>query len=370
MALAADGYDVVLYEQYTPGNDRGSSHGRSRIVRLAYPDQEWVRLAAEAIRGWRELEAESGVGLLELHGLLELVPNPALGSGPAPGPGSALASGPAPGPGSALGSGSALAAAGARFEMLTRAQAGERWPVRVPAGCTVLHQPLAGIVRADLALRAFLDGALSRGARLLQRTRIESVDAVDADAVVVTAGSWVRRLVPDLPVRPTRETVAYFHRAGSPLPAVVHIDPAAAGKLMYSLHDPLHGIKAGEHHAGRYSDPDDGGGPDTETLQRIVAWVAAIHPDADPTPVAVQTCMYTTTADEGFILRRWGRLVVGSACSGHGFKFAPVIGRRLADLVAEATGGGSGGRTGGRTGGGTGRGAGGEAGDGTGGSTR
>ena len=308
-ALAMDGHDVVLYEQFAVGHDRGSSHGRSRIVRLAYPDEEWVRLAEESFRGWRELEDECGVRLLELHGLLELVADPAQSSH------------------------EALAAAGAEFELLTAAQAAGRWPVGVPAGWTVLHQPQAGIVRADLALRAFLDSARRHGARVAEGTRVDAVDDLDADVVVVTAGSWVTRFVPDLPVRTTRETVAYFRRDGAPVPAVVRLDPATRGHAMYSLRDPLHGLKAGAHHAGRVSDPDDGGGPQPELVEQIAAWVASTHPDADPRPAALQTCMYTTTADERFVLERCGRVVIGSACSGHGFKFAPAVARRLADLV-------------------------------------
>jgi len=56
-ALARDGHDVVVYEQFAQGHTRGSSHGRSQIFRLAYPDPEWVRLAAEALAGLRKLEA-------------------------------------------------------------------------------------------------------------------------------------------------------------------------------------------------------------------------------------------------------------------------------------------------------------------------
>jgi sarcosine oxidase len=71
-ALARDGRDVLLIEQFHVGHERGSSHGRSRIVRLAYPEVEFVELAKEAFAGWRELEQESGRELLELNGLLEL----------------------------------------------------------------------------------------------------------------------------------------------------------------------------------------------------------------------------------------------------------------------------------------------------------
>ena len=72
-ALARDGHDVVVHERFRLGHDRGSSHGRSRIFRLAYADPEWVRLAQEALEGWRALEAEAGEELLVLGGLLEIV---------------------------------------------------------------------------------------------------------------------------------------------------------------------------------------------------------------------------------------------------------------------------------------------------------
>ncbi|HEY3263046.1 MAG TPA: FAD-dependent oxidoreductase [Pseudonocardiaceae bacterium] len=311
-ALAMDGHEVVLYEQFHVGHDHGSSHGRSRIVRLAYPDEEWVRLAEESLAGWRELEEECDVRLLELHGMLELAADVEHGSR------------------------RALAAAGAEFELLTGSEVRARWPVDVPDGWVALYQPQAGIVRADVALHALLDSARSHGAQLEETTRIESVAGVEADVVVVTAGPWATKLVPSLPVRTTRETVVYFRRTGPVVPPVVQLDPATRWRAMYSLRDPVYGLKAGAHHTGPESDPDDGGvpSPSSELVERVASWVAATHPDADPRPVDAQTCMYTMTDDEHFILRRRGRLVIGSACSGHGFKFAPAVGRRLADLVS------------------------------------
>jgi hypothetical protein len=74
-ALSERGAHVTVVEQFEQERMRGSSHGRSRIVRLAYPDVEWVRLAQEAYTGWRELERQSGARLLELHGIVELVPD-------------------------------------------------------------------------------------------------------------------------------------------------------------------------------------------------------------------------------------------------------------------------------------------------------
>jgi sarcosine oxidase len=310
-ALASRGVDVLLAEQFEVGHDRGSSHGRSRIVRLAYPEVEFIRLAEESFRGWRALEQEAGVELLELNGLLELVARPEQSSQ------------------------DALDAVGADYELLDDAEARRRWPISVPDGWTPLFQPEAGIVRADLAHRTFVDRAVARGARLEENARIEMLDDVDAKAVVVTVGPWVKQFFPDLPVRTTRETVVYFARAGEPLPSIVQLDPETRGHATYSLHDPLHGLKAGVHHSGAEADPDHSGEPDPALVKSIVEWVARTYPDVDPHPVAADTCMYTTTPDEHFILERRGNVVIGSACSGHGFKFAPAIGTRLATMVAD-----------------------------------
>src|SRR3954447_21308154 len=72
-ALQRRGHEVVVYEQFEPGHTRGSSHGRSRIFRLAYAEEEYVRLAQESRGLWRELEAETDATLLELNGLIEVV---------------------------------------------------------------------------------------------------------------------------------------------------------------------------------------------------------------------------------------------------------------------------------------------------------
>jgi sarcosine oxidase len=309
-ALSKDGHDVDIYEQFHVGHDRGSSHGRSRIVRLAYPEVEWVRLAQQAMEGWRELERDSGTHVLEHNGLLEIVGDPSLTSR------------------------DALEAAGAEFELLDAEGARARWPIGVPDGWAVLYQPEAGIVRADLALRAFLHCTLERGATLHEERRIEDLGELDADAVIVTAGAWVGKLVDDVPVRPTRETLAYFRSDGA-LPSIVQLDPDTRGHSVYSLHDPKYGLKAGVHHAGIEVDPDEPGEPSPELVERISAWVAKTYRDVDPTPVGAETCLYTNTEDEGFIFDPRERVLVCSACSGHGFKFAPAIGKRLADTATQ-----------------------------------
>lgn len=298
-ALRGRGVDVTLVDQFAPGHTRGSSHGRSRIFRLAYPEQHWVELAEESLTGWRRLEAETGTTLLELHGLVELCSSVGVSSL------------------------DVLEARGIEHRLLDR----DELEVALPDGWIALWQRDAGIVRADLAVAAF------RGDQQVEQRCIDSLDDVDSDVVIVTAGPWAPKLLPDLPVRVTRETVAYFAHEGAPLPSVVELDDATRHHAMYALHDPLYGLKAGAHHAGPVADPDVAGEPGPALVDQIANWVSDRFPHIDPHPVAAETCVYTTTDDESFILERRGRVVVGSACSGHAFKFAPAIGKRLADLA-------------------------------------
>ena len=304
--LVQRGADVTVYEQFELGHSKGSSHGPTRIFRLAYGEPEWVELAREALDGWRELEAESGERLLELHGLVEVVTDLEESSA------------------------AALDACGVEWERLDGEEAERRFPVRVPAPSFAVLQPQAGSVRADGAL-----AALARLVDVREHTRIEKLDDLDADVVVVTAGPWVNELVqPPLQVKVTRETVCYFRLDDPrPVPALVSFKPEQHAHYMYSLWDPVHGLKAGAHHAGAEVEPGETGEPDRALVERITDWARRSWLLADPDPVGAETCIYTTTPDQRFVLERRGRIVVGSACSGHGFKFAPVVGQRLADLA-------------------------------------
>ena len=193
---------------------------------------------------------------------------------------------------------------------------------------------------ADLALEALRDGAIAAGAQVLEGTRIGSVEedgdsvvagGVRARAAVVTAGAWAPALV-GVDAAPTRETTSYF--AGEEtLPSV--IDTTVGAALGYALVAPGVGLKAGVHQSGPVVDPDEPGSPDEEIAARTAEWVAARFPGVSG-PIRTETCLYTTRAGDEFLLARRGRVVVGSPCSGHGFKFAPVIGSRLAALAAEA----------------------------------
>lgn len=308
-ALARAGRDVVVLEQFEPGHDRGSSHGGSRIVRLSYPEERWVRLAQESYPAWRELEAEAGQPLLELRGTLDLgdwQPNR-----------------------------DALAACGVPFEVLSGSEIERRFAIAAEPGERGLFQADGGIVRADLALAAL-------GAELRVETgrRVEGIAAgadgvelggVRARAAVVTAGAWAPTLV-GVDATPTRETVSYY---AGPEPGPSVIDTTTGSHPGYALSNPDGLLKAGLHQSGPPADPDEPGVVDRERVAATAEWVRKRF-GAALEPAGAETCLYTTRAGDEFLLERRGRVVVGSACSGHGFKFAPVIGARLAALAVEA----------------------------------
>ncbi len=338
-ALAETGRGVVLLEQFGLGHERGSSHGATRIFRLSYPDPRFVRLAQGALQSWRELEANCGEQLLVQTGGLDFGPVSAANA-------------------------RALAACGVRHELLTGRQVTERWPIAAAASERALYQSDGGTILADRAYRALLAAAVAAGTVVLDHRRATGIepgrgtvrirtdgDDITARACVVAAGAWARGLLAEVEIEllvvPTRETVMYF---GLPDPLALPpvIDDAVPnaeehglrrpGLINYALAAPGIGLKAGLHHAGPAADPDESGTPDPAVVRWVSAWAARRYPELDPEPVTSETCLYTNTADESFVLERHGRIVVASACSGHGFKFAPAFGRTIAALARDAAG--------------------------------
>jgi sarcosine oxidase len=323
--LAGWGRSVVLLEQFEVGHKRGSSHGASRIFRLSYDDPLYVGMAMEALPLWRELERESGREILATLGGLDF--------------GADLTR-----------HVSALEASGAPFELLDASEVAKRFPDLRPAwDGSVLFHPDGGILAADLAVRTFVDAAVGRGVELRERTPVMEVrvagdraevrtkdDTYSASAAVVAAGAWAKGLLAgagiDLPVTPSRETVAYFRvERELSLPTIVDW----GNPLVYALPSPGQGIKVGVHHGGPDTDPDEEGDVSVQTVEIVSGWVRDHYTTADARPHHAETCLYMNTVDEHFIVERHGPIVVGSACSGHGFKFAPVTGDRLARLATE-----------------------------------
>lgn len=332
--LAGSFETVVLLERFELGHDRASSHGTSRIFRLNYPDERYVRMAQAAGQAWRDLERQRDQSLIQRIGSLDLGPM-------------------------AVKTAHALAACGVRFETLSASDVRSRWPVRLDDGETAVLQVDGGILLADRAHEALIATAAEGGVEIrphapvrslvLERRRVRvllDADEISARAVVVTAGAWAPRLLGDvgveLAVVPTRETVLYL-RLDETMPSVIDYgrtpSPGAGitrvGQAAYALASPGVGLKAGLHHSGPVADPDDEPTPDSAVAEWVASW-AATRFEGLGDVVGEETCLYTNTADEAFVLERHGRVVVGAACSGHGFKFAPVVGRTLAALAREA----------------------------------
>jgi len=333
--LARRGHDVVLLEQFEQGHNRGSSHGATRIFRFAYSDPVYVRMAMDALPLWRELEAEANTTLVETTGAVDHGDPATI---------QAIAD--------------ALDANSAAYELLDARQAEARWP-HMRFDRAVIHHHDGGRCLADRAVRTLQDRAAAHGAQLSfggGAARIDDGTTVrnehgewSAKTVVVTAGAWLPQTLPELAsrrgFRVTREHVQHFAPANASeeearhWPSFIH----HRAPWCYGLYSTGEGMKVAEHQAGPEADPDIA---DQSTapklLDRAIAYVDVWFPGLDPTPRATARCLYTSTTNEDFVIDRVDGIVIGSPCSGHGFKFTPLIGRLLADLAEGA--GGPGGR--------------------------
>jgi sarcosine oxidase len=326
--LARRGRSVLLVEQFEAGHTRGSSHGGSRIFRYAYPDPVYVRLVVEARPLWTELEDDAGETLLDLVGAVDHG-DPATVR--------ALAE--------------AMRAAGVPCEELSPAAAEERWPNLRFEG-TVVHQPLGGRSRADATVAALTRRAADHGAVVRFGTGPAAVEVVgdgvavtaggervEAATAVVTAGAWMARTAGGLvdlpPLTVTEEQLVHFPPVSAPgaptdWPSFIH----HTERFWYGLVTPGVGIKLGGHHEGAVIEPDQRRAHlEPAYVEGLVRYAEHWLPGVVPEPRAEQTCLYTNTPDSRFLLDRAGPIVVGSPCSGHGFKFVPLIGRLLADLT-------------------------------------
>jgi sarcosine oxidase len=326
-SLAAAGRSCVLLERLDLGHTAGSSHGASRIFRLAYHDPGYVQLAQRALDAWRELESDAGELLLRRTGGLDIGERANVTA-------------------------SALEEAGVPFEWLSADDVEERWPaLRMDGVDRALFQADAGVCAADRTLRALVLLAEGAGAEVRPRTPVEEIAPVTGGAevrtpggtiragvVVIAAGGWTGPLLEPLGVRlpltVTLEQVLYVGRKrAEPVPTVIEWgDP-----YLYALADPSGDtLKAGEHHAKRVVTAEDRGfEPDPSSIDRVRTWIRRRF-DALTDEERTETCLYTNTPDEDFVLDRIGPLVISSACSGHGFKFTPLIGRVLAELATGA----------------------------------
>ena len=341
-ARAAGGFGVervALVERFRLHHDRGSSHGQARITRTTYSDERYVRLVGVAhAEDWPRLERESERTLI--HRCDGLFFGPPEGDLPR--------------------WAAAVAASGAAgVARLDVREARRRFPAfAFPDAEFVLHDTTGGVVAAADTLLALDRRCRVEGVHVLEETRVLGIDpasdpvVVDTDRgrllaerVVVTAGAWVKDLVPAMrgAVHVSRQHVGYFDAGPAGdfgrFPVWVYLGDEARG-FYYGL--PAFGgpgIKAALHGVGHGDDdPEAHPGPDAGAIASVREFLRKQLAIPAGEVLRAETCLYTNTPDERFVigpLPGHPNVVVGSICSGHGFKFGPLAGRLLAALVMD-----------------------------------
>ena len=339
--LARRGRRVLGLEQFDLLHDLGSSHGVTRIIRLAYHEHpSYVPLLRRAYELWHDLEAGAGERLLITTGSLE--------GGPEDGS-------------TFRGALEAAELHDLEHEVLDAAEMRRRYPAYVGFDdrTRVVHQPDGGFLLAERTILAHVNGALAAGAELRFRepvlrwepiadgVRVQTAHATyEAERLVVCAGAWARALVPELDrlAVPERQVLAWLQptRVEAFQPdrfPVFLIDVDEGSFYGFPIHD-VPGFKFGKYHHLEEpidpSDPDRTVRPADEAVLR--AFAERYFPDGAGATVMLKACMFTNSPDEHFLLdtlpaARQVSLFAGE--SGHGYKFASVIGEILADLAVE-----------------------------------
>jgi sarcosine oxidase len=344
MHLADRGYRTRAFDQFAPPHDQGSSHGKSRIVRQAYfEDSRYVPLLLRAYELWRKLEHDVDQRLLHLTGALVI--------GPETG---------------ALVSRSAESARQFHLphELLDYAELRRRYPVfELPSNTCALLEHNAGYLVPELCIEQQMKQAARNGAQLhlnepVLEWRVEPGDAgvvvrtnrasYTAERLIITAGPWTPRILAefDLPLRVTRQILFWFEPKASiegfrddRLPVYL-LEPDGEQPLLYGF--PLtgaesEGVKVALHGSEEVCTPESVWRevrPQDE--QSIRERLENTLPSLAGRLLRAETCLYTMTPDEHFLISahpQHANVTLAAGFSGHGFKFAPVIGEVLADLA-------------------------------------
>jgi sarcosine oxidase len=336
-ALARRGRRVIGFDRFVPGHDRGSSHGESRVIRLAYFEGEaYVPLVRAALGLWRELEAAAGERIFTNTGVLEMGES-----------GSSLVA-------------SSLASARLHdlpVDELSGRQVAERFPAFAPdQDWDCIFQPDGGLLEPEKSIRAMVRLAESLGAAVRPglaagrpepaRDRVliplEDGTALEAGGVIVAAGPWMPELYPELAVLERTCQHLFWFEPRAPGLVAPGLMPAfimeADGHCLYGLPDIGSGVKAALHEPGPLLASADAPRPGpSDDIRRLVADIVARRLPAAAGPLrAVEACTYTSAPDGHFVIGLHPdepNVVLASPCSGHGFKFATVIGEILADLA-------------------------------------
>lgn len=336
--LARRGARAIGIEQFAIGHHRGSSHGPTRIIRLAHFERpSYVPLMRRAYALWRELESATEQKLLHITGILEI--------GPERGE---IVSG-------------TLAAAKQNNLELIALDANElmrRYPqFRVPPDYKAVFQRDGGVLEAERAIAVNIRIAEAAGAVIRTNEKVLGIEPragavrvttdreeITADAAVIAAGPWMGTLLPNLrlPLRVTRQVVCWFE----PTPRAQFAEdrfPVFILESPYGNHYglPLYGtmgVKIAKHgHRDEAVAPDNYETTVSKTDEAAIrAPLQEYLPGANGRLLSAQTCLYTMTPDQTFIvdcMPGYPQIVIASPCCGHGFKFSPVIGEIVADLI-------------------------------------
>ncbi|MEX2186901.1 MAG: N-methyl-L-tryptophan oxidase [Pirellulales bacterium] len=338
--VARRGNRVLGIDQFSPPHDLGSSHGQTRIIRQAYFEHpDYVPLVLRSYELWREVEAASGQSLFSQVGLLEVGPTDGV---VVPG---------------------VLASAAQHHldvEELSAADVVRRFPgFRAPPNCVGVFEAAAGFLRVEQCVAAHLQLAGRAGATLQTDTTVVDwsrdgsgfVVTTDrgifrAERLVITAGPWAARVLPALGVslEVRRKPIYWFDTAAGE--STFRAD-AGCPTFLYELPDGVfygfpqfddRGVKVAQHSGGgALADPSTVDRSLDEADRAAVAnftasWLAGLatrHREH-------ATCLYTMSPDEHFIvdtLPGEPHVAFAAGLSGHGYKFAPVLGEILADLA-------------------------------------
>ena len=333
------GAEVLGLEQFELGHVRGESQDHSRIIRLSYHEPHYVELAKHAYRAWAEVERDAGEQLVLKTGGLDLGPRE-----------SAIP---------LANYSDSLDAAGVPYERLDADEIMRRWPQwRLDDDIHGLFQADGGIAMAARGNAAHQRMARAHGATLLDRTPVDGIRPVRGEVevlaggrayrcrrLVIAAGPWSNQaLLPfgvHLPLRVTQEQVTYFT---SPRPDdfgperfpvwIWMDDPCYYGFPVFGEAGPKVGQDAGGEETGANTRTFE---RDEAAFERVVRFLERRLPSALGPVIYTRTCLYTLTPDRDFVLdtlpeRRDVSVAIGG---GHGYKFASVIGRILADLAVD-----------------------------------
>lgn len=331
LAFARRGLRVVALDAVGAGHALSSSAGRSRSIRCAYAEPEYVRLAVDAIAGWRRLEQEQGRRIMHLTGQVDIGPRAVLDG---------LRAG--------------MAAAGVESSHRSPDELRTSFPELAPApGSDILHHSDGGTVLADEGLVALAAAAARLGAELAApepvrrlsgeagHVRLETaVRAIQAELVVVAAGPWTGPLAAQaglrLPLTPAVAQVTYVNAPAlldRPGLAEWQIDPNGRG--VYGHPVPGTGYKLAFDAAG--SEPwrprSSAWAPDPAEQTQIQEWARSRLPGLAAPVIRSERHPWTMTPDGNFIIDRRGPIAVACGCSGHAFKFGPALGELVADVT-------------------------------------